>query len=680
MADDFDQVPNSKPDDEQIGHQRKGLLGWLERRREKIPRTTTSPTEANQSQETPSRPRKVSARRPAAASEKIIRNLTAKKIGIERTFPREEQRDAPKRYFVIPPFGERLISEEETPIDVEEWEQQNLVEVIDVNEIKLDETISLAIGCLIWVFLLGIPLVLLVPAWRTPSLIIMGALTVGILGYSLLKDKMHFVRRWLTQAINLILILVIGIGLPAFVIYFFGGGRELLFSDRSGSQLALLGRGIQLAFISIASLLPALLYFLFDRQKLKTLRDGFFRNVIHLDPAISTLKDAESLYGKRVEEIYGTEEKSRGKGRFMYGSRAPILVTTLIIVIGWLFVFLPAGDLPPDFEGHDLPSLFTPQWTAVNFGFLGSYFFAINMILRRYVRADLKPKAYSHIAVRILTVLILVWATSMIPIFWDNVSSGISGVINPALTEEQAERPAVEEQSEAGAQPLLFLFAFFIGIVPETGTALLQDYLRSQKRIGSRIPSLQEKLPLNQLEGINLYERARLLEEGIENIENLVHHDLIDLLLQTRIPVPRLVDWLDQGILYLHLAGTQTLQEDSTGDPSELKKSMQILRRYGIRTATDLLSAYEAKKDKEDELPFLRILDEPNDTVMRLQVILDTLVDDEWMRHIRTWRDTKRFEEVIHVLDEQRGLGLRTYYPEHSEEPMPRPLPEPQRL
>ena len=54
----------------------------------------------------------------------------------------------------------------------------------------------------------------------------------------------------------------------------------------------------------------------------------------------------------------------------------------------------------------------------------------------------------------------------------------------------------------------------------------------------------------------------------------LAHHDLVELMLPTRIPVPRLVDWTDQAILQLHV-GAQDLAK---------------LRSYGIRTATDLLT------------------------------------------------------------------------------------------
>ena len=63
---------------------------------------------------------------------------------------------------------------------------------------------------------------------------------------------------------------------------------------------------------------------------------------------------------------------------------------------------------------------------------------------------------------------------------------------------------------------------------------------------------IDEPLPLKNLEGIDLYDRARLLDEGIANVEALANHDLIDLLLETRVPAARLIDWMDQAVLHLH--------------------------------------------------------------------------------------------------------------------------------
>jgi hypothetical protein len=44
-----------------------------------------------------------------------------------------------------------------------------------------------------------------------------------------------------------------------------------------------------------------------------------------------------------------------------------------------------------------------------------------------------------------------------------------------------------------------------------------------------------------------------LIDEGIENMENLAHAVLIELMLQTRIPLSTLIDWIDQSILFLYV-------------------------------------------------------------------------------------------------------------------------------
>ena len=121
----------------------------------------------------------------------------------------------------------------------------------------------------------------------------------------------------------------------------------------------------------------------------------------------------------------------------------------------------------------------------------------------------------------------------------------------------------------------MFAVAFIIGYIPETGLALIQGYVNKIVKIGTKN---WEFISLDKLEGVHLYDRARLLEEGIENIENLAHHNMIDLIARTRIPTPRLVDMFDQSILYLHL----DLEKE------ENRKFLTILKSFGIRNATDL--------------------------------------------------------------------------------------------
>jgi hypothetical protein len=67
------------------------------------------------------------------------------------------------------------------------------------------------------------------------------------------------------------------------------------------------------------------------------------------------------------------------------------------------------------------------------------------------------------------------------------------------------------------------------------------------------VPQLTPDYPLNQLDGLNVWYEARLVEEGIEDMQNLATANLVDVILHTRVPVGRLVDWVDQAQLYLHL-------------------------------------------------------------------------------------------------------------------------------
>jgi hypothetical protein len=92
-------------------------------------------------------------------------------------------------------------------------------------------------------------------------------------------------------------------------------------------------------------------------------------------------------------------------------------------------------------------------------------------------------------------------------------------------------------------------------------------------------------------------------------------------MLQTRIPVPRLVDWTDQAILHLHVR----------------HDDREKLRAYGIRTATDLLSTRDQAAARQKLPEFLSILDGQNGEPARMQVIIDSLEDEEWIENLRFW-------------------------------------------
>src|SRR5207248_1510433 len=102
------------------------------------------------------------------------------------------------------------------------------------------------------------------------------------------------------------------------------------------------------------------------------------------------------------------------------------------------------------------------------------------------------------------------------------------------------------------------------------------------------------------------------------------------------IPIPRLVDWVDQAVLYLHLGLGET------GAPKTADAIRERLRLYGIRTATDLEATYAAAQARKDDLePLLQGLGPGFDgrssaatSLPRIRIILDAMADDEWLEYV----------------------------------------------
>jgi len=433
--------------------------------------------------------------------------------------------------------------------------------------------------------------------WSLSVWIVAGVILAGIVLVMVIQttNSLSFISRVTMQVVALLVILTIGLGLPAGTIYFFGEGQALL-TEQDAKPLALFGRLIQLAFIAIASLLPVLLFFLFDRFQLATLRRRLYAALFRLDPTMSTEGEIDAKYGSQIAEVYGTE--SEGRGRLAPGSRWPVLVCAVVITIGWIVALAPVGEAPS--KPEEIMNILMPQPTAFVFGFLGAYFFSLRLIAIRYARGDLKPKAYSHIMTRILIVAILSWVLDVI---------------------------------FGGQSIVMLVLAFLFGITPDEFFTWLKEMIRTKTSLALK-ESLPESivptpttLPLTDIEGIDLYDRGRLESEGIVNIEGLAHHELIDLIIETRIPVPRLIDWIDQAILYLHLAGGSE------------RGGLAKLRNYGIRTASDLLKAWQAADDRKGKelVSFKQLLggDQPP---YRLEVIRDSLLDDEWIEVVQAWR------------------------------------------
>jgi hypothetical protein len=127
---------------------------------------------------------------------------------------------------------------------------------------------------------------------------------------------------------------------------------------------------------------------------------------------------------------------------------------------------------------------------------------------------------------------------------------------------------------------------------------------------------LREKSPLSRLDDVDIQDRTRLEEEGITSIQALARHDLVDLILSSRIPVPRLIDWVDQAVLQQHVPG-----------------DVALLRKVGIRTATDYLQVCANPKARAELSEALA-----HKSAIKIHLLRTVLERDEWVRYLCNWR------------------------------------------
>jgi hypothetical protein len=336
---------------------------------------------------------------------------------------------------------------------------------------------------------------------------------------------------------------------------------------------------LKLVSAGLLAFLPGWLYLQFIRNKGRSLYDEYVLNLfrLHIDkpanlpapPKHTTYylpwskaheklrtKSKDNLYRTKFEAVYGRSSVStlrliveKGKPPKRTEAFSPVVYATLILCLGWVLVLQPEllgalrlGEIVP--SGRPLLPV-----EPLQFGFLGAYTFIIQDLVRRYYRDDLRTSGYIAAISRIVFSAVLIMTVNLM---WTDQASQQENIL-----------------------------AFFIGFFPQIGLQVLKTALTAP--LGKLVPSLSTEYPLSSLEGLNFWYEARLNEEGIEDQQNLVSASLVDLMLRTRAPVMRLVDWLDQSFLQLHLPA----------DPENLKGMALDLRRLGIRTATEFENTFD---------------------------------------------------------------------------------------
>jgi hypothetical protein len=207
--------------------------------------------------------------------------------------------------------------------------------------------------------------------------------------------------------------------------------------------------------------------------------------------------------------------------------------------------------------------LLVPTPSAAVMAFLGAYFFAVYLVLRGYFSGDLRPKLYNQITARLVTVVVLAYLMTVL---------NVDGADNRAF----------------------LAAAFLAGVVPSTVLGRIGQFTSSlagqwgDKHNGWMGTEFARAFgtprALTQVDGIDIYESARLESEGISDIPSLAKTDLVSMMVNTRLPIERLIDWTDQAVLILLL---------DDGADEGLDKRLKEMRGIGVRTASDLVAVAE---------------------------------------------------------------------------------------
>ena len=269
----------------------------------------------------------------------------------------------------------------------------------------------------------------------------------------------------------------------------------------------------------------------------------------------------DNIYRQKFEAYYGRQVTTGGlrsptraedSGDYVVSTESlfPVFLATAVLAVGWAAVLWDIGFLSAPAGIGDV----------LKYGFLGSYAFVTGMLVRRFFQSDLRPSAYTTAVLRIVLVLLVV------------------AVVHQSVRATTAVPMAAEVS-----------VAFLIGFFPLVGLQIVQRVVSRLFRVV--VPPLTSDFPLDQLDGLNLWYEARLTEEGVEDMQNLTTMNLVDVVLHTRVPPGRLVDWIDQAFLLIHLDRADIAKDRPASGPGGVPARV-ALRRVGIRTATDLLKVF----------------------------------------------------------------------------------------
>lgn len=325
--------------------------------------------------------------------------------------------------------------------------------------------------------------------------------------------------------------------------------------------------------IFFVSYIP-LVYYSYSINRKPVIKEDIFNRLHQTNLQTETLD-------KTFENFYGDKQY-----------KLPIFLVTIVTFAGFLLVFFPTGlsGFKEVVYSGDLIEYIKAITKAppITYGFIGAYLFSLQLIFRRYVQYDLKPEVFMFVTMRILITLILTFVISLLFLSEGTLSSPTESIF-PSYA---------------------LAFSFLIGIFPKIGLKWIEKSVCII--LGIKSNKFREPMPLNAIEGLTIWHEIRLLEEDIENIQNLATANIENLLVTTRFDAQRLMDWVDQALLLIHVG----------------PKKIENWRRAGIRTATDVIDLLVVEENKVKVAKAVELPEE------NIEIIFSALKRDPNIQHV----------------------------------------------
>lgn len=359
------------------------------------------------------------------------------------------------------------------------------------------------------------------------------------------KKARQEARKNILAVCSSFIIIVILLGVCIFYLLRYG---DTWLRESSLAAWELYGAGALIIIsICVLSLLPAIIFFAFYIIRKESIVKEAQMELEHYEMAKGTLPS-------EIEDRFEEAQKPQRYG-------VPILLSNLAVSVGWfLFFFVKGPNIVFDLAEHgDISIIFSNLVVAdpVVFGFLGAFCYSLQMLMRRFFSGDINPSVFMHIGIRTWIVLVI---TVVIGAIW-------------TWTGRTEDEPA---------PAALLAISFIIGIIPSVGFDLIK---KAASPLSSGFGNPFSNGSLDIIPGVNIWRQARLAEENIDSIPSLATCDVVSLIANTRLGVRKIIHWVDQAILIVHIG------EDN------FDKFLQA----GICSATALEAAY-AGQLSEDEI------------------------------------------------------------------------------